>query len=159
MNYICDMKQNMYYYTVDTPTLKVAARSKFRRINEIHLSKLQNMSLWFTLQRLEMFSSSWYLFYLISSISALHCGTKRLIDITLSEEDWQSIDARSPIECILKCRTRFKKKGFYTKDNLCFCTDGIFETAFENVDGLEGNLYLEREIQGKLKFHARCKQF
>ncbi|XP_066912687.1 ficolin-1-like isoform X1 [Clytia hemisphaerica] len=83
-------------------------------------------------------------------IQASHYVTKPLKDVQLREEDSQSIDARSPTECILKCQNQLKKKGFYTKDNACYCTNGtiIESTTGQNNSGLDGNLFLEREIKG-----------
>ena len=84
----------------------------------------------------------WCLF-LRRLVHASHFVTKPLNGAQLLEEDSQSIDARSPTECILKCRNQFQKDGFYTDDNSCYCTNGTtWETT--NESGLNGNLFSKR---------------
>ena len=90
--------------------------------------------------------------FFLDFVHASHYVTKPLKSVQLLEEDSQSIDARSPTECILKCQNQFQKKGFYTKDNSCFCTNGTTSdtTGQQGESGLDGNLYLKREIESKL---------
>ena len=73
--------------------------------------------------------------------------TKCLDGVQLLEEDSQKVDVRSPVECVLKCQTKWKKKGFYTKDKQCFCTNG---TTVKDENGLHGNLYLKRDEISKI---------
>ncbi|XP_066925486.1 uncharacterized protein [Clytia hemisphaerica] len=63
--------------------------------------------------------------------------------VVLPSEDSQNIDARSQIECILKCRTKLNKKnGFYTEKNSCFCSNGSFEASSDD-GGQIGATYYE----------------
>ena len=78
-------------------------------------------------------------------ISASHWINKPERGVKLIDEDSQSINARSPIECILKCRNKFDKKAFYTDKNLCFCTDGNFTKTPVSADPIQGKVYSKRE--------------
>jgi len=45
-------------------------------------------------------------------------------------EDWQVVEqARSPAECVLRCRHFVEKEGFYTDQYKCFCVPAIRETC------------------------------
>ena len=97
-----------------------------------------------------LFSTILWCLYFIDIIYASHYMTKPLNSVQLLEEDSERIDARSPTECILKCQNRFQKNGFYTNDNSCFCTNGTTsDTVWTGASGLNGNLYLKREIESK----------
>ena len=80
-------------------------------------------------------------FFFALAVSPLHASyyvTHNEKGVDLKDEDSQNINARSPIECILKCQNKLDKKGFYTEEDLCFCTNGTFT---EVNGGLEGNVY------------------
>ena len=80
------------------------------------------------------------------TLAAQYLSLHKQNGIQLLEEDSQSIDARSRIECILKCRTQFNKKnGFYTEENFCFCFDEYLKTA-DNVKGIQGTANYEVNV-------------
>ena len=84
-------------------------------------------------------------FDFIAGISASHWIDKPERGVKLIDEDSQSINARSPIECILKCRNKFDKKAFYTDKNLCFCTDENFTKTPVALNQTQGKVYSKRE--------------
>ena len=85
-------------------------------------------------------------FYFIEEVYASHYINNPVQGVKLSEEESQSINARSPVECILKCGNIFQKRGFYTDKGLCFCTDGWKLVKTEVLkDQVEGIVYSKRE--------------
>ena len=79
------------------------------------------------------------------------------ISITATNEDEETkpITARSQSECVLKCKTRCKRKSFYTNnDKSCFCLqndgDGVSKIREENQKKL-GTLIKQMEPYGNIK--------
>ena len=69
------------------------------------------------------------LLHLSLTFAAHYLSIHKQNGVVLPSEDSQSIDARSRVECILKCRTHNKKNGIYTEEYLCFCSNGNLESS------------------------------
>jgi len=78
-------------------------------------------------------------FYFVTTSSVY--DTSPFKDVSLTEDSSQIVQARSPTECVLKCR-RLTREAFYTDDRKCVCFYGILESNNkENELVLSGNLY------------------
>ena len=88
-------------------------------------------------------------FRLVSSSSLYN--TCALKDVLFTEANSQLVKARSPTECILRCR-RLSKEAFYTDDGKCICTGsdvGDLQASSANNNGnndeekvnVSGNFY------------------
>lgn len=52
---------------------------------------------------------------------------------TNKNEAVQPINARSQIECVLKCKTQFHKDAFFSNENSqCFCLQGVERNKLNN---------------------------
>ena len=66
-------------------------------------------------------------------------------DVSLIENS-QRVQARSPTECVLRCR-RLDKEAFYTEGEKCLCTDGIMKSNNNQNDvKVSGSLYSKKTI-------------
>jgi len=66
-------------------------------------------------------------------------------DVSLAE-DSQTVQARSPTECVLKCRC-LTREAFYTDDGKCVCVDGMMGSINnQNEFRVTGNLYNSKKL-------------
>ena len=99
-----------------------------------------------------MYAASLFLLYL-GLVNTQFYNKGVFKEITLNEES-EIVLARSPIECILRCR-RLTKEAFYTNDGKCVCLESNFESN-DNENGLEasGNIYTGKYV-GKMNSVAQ----
>ena len=57
------------------------------------------------------------------------------------ENSVRDFDARSQIECLLRCQRISEKIGFYGDDGQCFCISSVVNN--DNGDMISGNTYSE----------------
>ena len=85
---------------------------------------------------------------MITNISASHFVTKHGKGVKISNGNSQSINAQSPIECLLKCQNKWgeQTKGFFTKENSCLCSGGGF-TENDADNGQDRLIVSKRDVQ------------